>query len=85
MNDIPVELASARKIRERNKISYRLAHWPIWIWVGFIIPAPLTFDLFESGFDGRMAAWLGVVMLATGVAGLRGRLPGVEPRPYIIR
>ena len=85
VNDIPVELASARKIRERNKISYRLAHWPIWIWVGFIIPAPLTFDLFESGFDGRMAVWLGVVMLVTGVAGLRGRLPGVEPRPYIIR
>ena len=24
-------------------------------------------------------------MLATGIAGLRGRLPGVEPRPYIIR
>ena len=24
-------------------------------------------------------------MLGTGIAGLRGRLPGVEPRPYIIR
>ena len=32
-----------------------------------------------------MAAWLGVVLAVTGVAGLRGRLPGVEPRPYIIR
>src|SRR5688572_21286803 len=32
-----------------------------------------------------MATWLGVVLLATGIAGLRGRLPGVEPRPYIIR
>lgn len=51
----------------------------------FIAPGPLTFDLFERGFDGRMAAWLGVVLLATGIAGLRGRLPGVEPAPYIVR
>ena len=83
--DVRVELASTRKIRERNKIAYRLAHWPIWIWVFFITPGPLTFDLFESGFDGRMALWLGAVLVGTGVAGLRGRLPGVEPRPYIIR
>jgi hypothetical protein len=80
-----VELAADRRIRERNKISYRLAHWPIWIWVFFIAPGPLTFDLFERGFDARMAVWLAVVVIATGVAGLRGRLPGVEPRPYIIR
>jgi hypothetical protein len=32
-----------------------------------------------------MAAWLGVVLLGTGIAGWRGRLPGVEPAPYIIR
>ncbi len=52
----------------------------------FIAPGPLTFDLFERGFDPRMALWLGAVMLlGTGIAGLRGRLPGVEPRPYIIR
>ena len=82
---IPVELASERKIRSRNKISYRLAHWPIWIWVFFLVPAPLTFDLFESGFDGRMAIWLAVVLFGTGIAALRGQLPGVEPRPYIIR
>ena len=85
MSAIPVELASQRKIRERNKISYRFAHWPIWIWVCFITPGPLTFDLFETGFDRRMVGWLGVVLLATGLAGLRGQLPGVEPRPYIIR
>ena len=80
-----IELASDRRIRERNKVSYRLAHWPIWIWVFFIAPGPLTFDLFEAGFDTRMAIWLGLVLLGTGIAGLRGRLPGVEPRPYIIR
>ena len=80
-----IELASDRPIRERNKISYRVAHWPIWIWVFFIAPGPLTFDLFEHGFDSRMALWLGAVLVGTGIAGLRGRLPGVEPRPYIIR
>jgi len=80
-----VEFASDRRLRERNKVSYRLAHWPIWIWVFFIAPGPLTFDLFERGFDRRMALWLGAVLLGTGIAGLRGRLPGVEPSPYIIR
>ena len=82
---VKVELASQRKLRERNKISYRFAHWPIWIWVFFIAPGPLTFDLFERGFDWRMAAWLSLVLVGTGIAGLRGKLPGVEPRPYILR
>ena len=80
-----VEFASDRRIRERNKVSYRLAHWPIWIWVFFIAPGPLTFDLFESGFDARMLRWLAVVLIGTGIAALRGKLPGVEPAPYIIR
>jgi len=80
-----IERASDRRIRSRNKTSYRLAHWPIWIFVFFIAPGPLTFDLFNSGFDSRMALWLGLVLAGTGVAGLRGRLPGVEPAPYIIR
>jgi hypothetical protein len=80
-----IELASDRTIRERNKIRYRFAHWPIWIFVFFIAPGPLTFDLFAHGFDSRMAMWLGAVLVGTGIAGLRGRLPGVEPRPYILR
>ena len=84
-HDIPVELASSRKLRAHNKLYYRVAHWPVWIWVFFIAPGPLTFDLFESGFDSRMAVWIAVVLVGTAVAGLRGRLPGVEPRPYIIR
>jgi hypothetical protein len=82
---IPVEYASERRIRERNKLYYRFNHWPIWIFVFFIAPGPLTFDLFDRGFDWRMALWLGAVMVGTGLAGLRGRLPGVEPKPYIIR
>lgn len=80
-----IELAADRRIRERNKITYRMAHWPIWIWVCFIAPGPLTFDLFAHGLDYRIASWLGAVLVGTGIAGLRGRLPGVEPRPYIIR
>jgi hypothetical protein len=83
--NVKIELASARKLRDRNKTTYRLAHWPIWIWVFFLAPGPLTFHLFAYGFNIWMAAWLGAVLLGTGIAGLRGKLPGVEPRPYIIR
>jgi len=85
VNAIPVEYASERKIRDRNKLYYRFNHWPIWIFVFFIAPGPLTFDLFERGFDARMALWLGAVLAGTAIAGLRGALPGVEPKPYIIR
>jgi hypothetical protein len=80
-----VELDTERKIRHRNKLHYRVNHWPIWIFVFFIAPGPLTFDLFERGFDTRMLMWLGVVLLGTGIAGLFGQLPGCEPSPYIIR
>ena len=78
---IYVELDTDRKIRHRNKLYYRFNHWPIWIFVFFIAPGPLTFDLFEHGFDRRMVVWLVVVLLGTGIAGLRGRLPGCEPGP----
>ena len=80
-----VELDTQRKIRFRNKGYYRLLHWPLWIFVFFIAPGPLTFDLFERGFDLRMAGWLTLVLAGTGIAGLRGKLPGVEPAPYILR
>ncbi len=80
-----VELAGGRKLRDRNKPAYRLAHWPIWIFVFFLAPGPSTFDLFEHGFDRRKLLWLGLVTLGTGLAALQGRLPGAEPRPYIIR
>jgi hypothetical protein len=82
---VRVELASGRKLRDRNKPGYRLAHWPIWIFVFFIAPGPSTFDLVERGFDRRTLIWLAMVMLGTGLAALAGQLPGVEPRPYIIR
>jgi hypothetical protein len=80
-----VELDTDRRLRTRNKLHYRFNHWPIWIFVFFIAPGPLTFDLFERGFDLRMVAWLGIVLLGTGIAGWFGRLPGCEAAPYIIR
>jgi hypothetical protein len=80
-----VELDTARTIRLTNKLHYRFNHWPIWIFVFFIAPGPLTFDFVERGMDARLLAWLAVVLVGTGIAGLRGRLPGSEPAPYIIR
>lgn len=62
-----------------------MAHWPIWIFVFFIAPGPMTFRLFEHGFSRPIVAWLALVIAGTAVAGIRGRLPGVEERPYIIR
>ena len=80
-----VELASDRKLRERNKISYRFAHWPIWIWVFLIAPGPITFTLFATGGDRQTLIWLAIVLVGTGIAGYLGKLPGVEPAPYILR
>ncbi len=82
---VRVEYAHQRKIRARNKLIYRLAHWPIWIWVFFLAPGPLTFNLFAHGGGRGNLIWLGIVMLGTGLAGLFGQLPGVEPQPYILR
>jgi hypothetical protein len=82
-----IQFDSEREVRYRNKLYYRLLHWPIWIFVFFIAPGPLIFDLIERGFqtDIRMLTWLAFVLIATAIVGLRGRLPGCEPRPYIIR
>ena len=73
------------KIRDRNKKIYRVSHWPIWIWVFFLAPGPLTFDLFAHGFSRGNLTWLICVLIGTGIAGIRGQLPGVEPAPYILR
>src|SRR3954468_4070834 len=83
---VQVEYEGQRiKVRTFNKKIYRVSHWPIWIWVFFLAPGPLTFDLFEHGPDSRNMAWLLFVMAVTGIAGLFGKLPGVEPQPYILR
>jgi hypothetical protein len=82
---IRIEYDSERRIRVRNKLYYRFNHWPIWITVFFLVPGPYIFDLFARGFDSRMAWWLGAVLMGTAIAGLRGRLPGCEAAPYIIR
>ena len=80
-----VEYASQRKMRERNTAVYRAAHWPIWIFVFFLAPGPLTFDLFAGRGNRSNILWLVAVLIGTGVAALRGRLPGAEPGPYILR
>jgi hypothetical protein len=79
------EYAHARKIRERNTRLYRVLHLPIWIWVFFLAPGPLVFSMFAHGFSWGNWAWLGIVLVGTAIAGLNGQLPGVEPRPYILR
>ena len=79
------EDASLRKMRTRNTPIYRLLHWPIWILVFFITPGPLTFDLFAGRPNRWNLLWLAAVLIATGIAALRGRLPGAEPAPYILR
>jgi hypothetical protein len=80
-----VEYAAARKMRERNTRIYRVSHLPIWIWVFFLAPGPLTFDLFAHGGSKKNLLWLFLVIVGTAVAGYFGHLPGVEPRPYILR
>jgi hypothetical protein len=69
--------------RERNKTYYRVLHAPIWIWVFFVLPGHLTCALFTSGPDRRHGLWLAAVTAVVAWRGLAGRLPGVEPRPYI--
>lgn len=69
--------------RERNKRYYRVLHLPIWIWVFWILPGHLTFDLYTHGPDRRHWIWLAIVATVCATIGLMGKLPGVEPRPYI--
>jgi hypothetical protein len=69
--------------RERNKNYYRVLHLPIWIWVFFILPGHLTYELYLHGPARAHGWWLAGVILVCAWRGWRGRLPGVEPRPYI--
>jgi hypothetical protein len=80
-----LEYAHERRMRSRNTRLYRLAHWPLWIWVFFLAPGPLTFSLFAHGFGRGNSIWLALVLVATGIAALSGSLPGAEPAPYILR
>ena len=82
---VKAEIFDERKMRTRNKPWYRVAHWPIWIWVFFLAPGPLTFDLFARGGSDGNLTWLGFVLVATGTAAIYGQLPGAEPAPYILR
>jgi hypothetical protein len=80
-----IEYSDARKMRQRNTRLYRSLHTPIWIWVFFLAPGPLTFSLFAHGFSLWNGAWLSTVLIGVFIAGYYGQLPGCEPRPYILR
>jgi hypothetical protein len=80
-----LEYSEQRKIRERNTTVYRMCHLPIWIWVYFLAPGPLTFSLFERGFHLGNTIWLCIVLIGVFIAGYFAQLPGVEHRPYILR
>jgi hypothetical protein len=69
--------------RDRNKGYYRVLHLPIWLWVFFILPGHLTHALYLEGPDRRHWIWLAIVFVACVWRGAAGRLPGVEPAPYV--
>jgi len=69
--------------RERNKGYYRVLHVPIWVWVFWVLPGNLTSDLYQHGPDRRHWIWLAIVVAVCAWRGALGRLPGVEPKPYI--
>ena len=69
--------------RARNKTYYRILHVPLWIWVFWVLPGHLTADLYAHGPDRRHWIWLAIIVAACAWRGFVGRLPGVEPAPYI--
>jgi len=69
--------------RERNKNYYRFLHWPIWVWVFFILPGHLTQELFRHGASRAHWIWLAAVAAVTAGRAWLGRLPGCEFRPYV--
>jgi hypothetical protein len=69
--------------RARNKGYYRVLHVPIWLWVFWVLPGNLTSDLYQHGPDRRHWIWLAIVFAVCAWRGALGRLPGVEPKPYI--
>lgn len=69
--------------REKNKAYYRVLHVPIWLWVFFVLPGNLTYALYLQGPDWRHGVWLVIVFAFCAWRGFAGRLPGVEPQPYV--
>src|SRR5579863_4246047 len=80
-----VDYAHERKTREHNTRFYRLCHWPIWIWVFFLAPGPLTFTLFARGFHLWNWLWLALVLAGTLTIVIPGFLRCCQPVPYILR
>ena len=53
-----LEFAQNASFGSATSVYYRLSHWPIWIWVFFIAPGPLTFSCFSGGFHLDHWPWL---------------------------
>ena len=77
MAAIPVEYASQRKIRERNKLYYRFNHWPIWIFVFFIAPGPLVRTVLRRDMPKTLANLRAACEGRAGVLGEEGTGAGV--------
>ena len=78
-----VELATDRPIRTRNKLHYRIAHWPVWVFAFFIAPGPITFSLFATGLNSTAAIWFAVVAVGTGSRRFSAAL-GTEPPSFFV-
>ena len=82
---VRIELAAERRMRTTNTVRYRLAHWPVWVWVYFIAPGPVTAALFAGQAGPWTWLWFVAVLIGTSLAAKSGLLPGTEPAPYILR
>jgi len=85
-----VENVTGISVAEDKRYFYRLEYWLLWIMVFSFAPGPLVFYRLKRDVTVRRAgdwpllSWLAVVAVATGIAGLRNRLPGVEAAPLIV-
>jgi hypothetical protein len=85
-----VENITAISVPEGKRYFHRLEYWLLWTMVFSVAPGPLVFYRFKRNVTVRRAgdwpllSWFAVVVVTTGIAGLRNRLPGVEEAPLIV-
>jgi hypothetical protein len=77
-------------VAEDKTYFHRVGYWLLWTMVFSFAPGPKVFYRLKrnmtirSAGDWPLLSWLAVVAGATGIAGLRDRLPGVEAAPLIV-
>jgi hypothetical protein len=85
-----VENVTGISVAKDKRYFHRLECWLLWTTVFSVAPGPLVFYRVKRDVTVRRAgdwpllSWLAVVVVATGIAGLRNRLPGVEATPLIV-